>query len=98
MSRRKNEYVIFNAHIKRVVLLGLLMCCALTAAAQQYRFDCWTTGNGLPQASVKSILQTRDGYLWLSKFGGLVRSEGLKTGRFHTCRRKFPSNSRRRFI
>lgn len=66
-----------------------------TAMAQKYRFDSWTTENGLPQASVNSILQTRDGFLWLSTFGGLVRydglrfevfntgnTEGLKTGRF----------------
>jgi ligand-binding sensor domain-containing protein len=31
--------------------------------------------NGLPQNSVRDILQTRDGYLWLTTFDGLVRSE-----------------------
>ncbi len=32
---------------------------------------------GLPQASVNAIRQTRDGYLWIATFGGLVRFDGL---------------------
>jgi ligand-binding sensor domain-containing protein len=44
----------------------------------QYRFDQWTTENGLPQNSVGDILQTRDGYLWLTTFDGLVRFDGVR--------------------
>lgn len=44
----------------------------------QYRFDSFTTDNGLPQVSVNRILQTRDGFLWLTTFGGLVRYDGLR--------------------
>src|SRR5262249_51920809 len=53
--------------------------CSLVApnAMAQYRFDSWTTDNGLPQNSVNSIIQTRDGYLWLATFGGLVRYDGM---------------------
>src|SRR5215471_2585708 len=36
----------------------------------------WGTGDGLPQNTVTSIVQTRDGYLWLGTFGGLVRFDG----------------------
>lgn len=38
----------------------------------------WTTENGLPQNSVTSIAQTRDGYLWLGTFGGLARFDGVR--------------------
>jgi ligand-binding sensor domain-containing protein len=38
----------------------------------------WTSEDGLPQNSVNAIVQTRDGYLWLGTFGGLVRFDGLK--------------------
>ncbi|OAN59632.1 hypothetical protein A8B79_11680 [Balneola sp. EhC07] len=31
---------------------------------------------GLPQSSVNDIIQTRDGYIWLATFGGLVRFDG----------------------
>ena len=48
------------------------------AATVQLKFDTWTTENGLPQNSVNDILQTRDGYLWLATFGGLVRFDGVR--------------------
>ncbi len=38
----------------------------------------WTTDEGLPQNSVTSIVQTRDGQLWLATLGGLVRFDGLQ--------------------
>jgi signal transduction histidine kinase/ligand-binding sensor domain-containing protein len=47
-------------------------------ARGQYRFDQWTTENGLPQNSVRGIVQTRDGYLWLTTFDGLVRFDGVR--------------------
>lgn len=50
----------------------------LIAARAQYRFDSWTTDDGLPQNSVLSITQTRDGYLWFTTFDGLVRFDGVK--------------------
>ena len=36
----------------------------------------WGTADGLPQNTVTSMVQTRDGYLWLGTFGGLVRFDG----------------------
>ena len=48
------------------------------AAHAQYRFDHWTTDNGLPQNSVHGTLQTSDGYLWLTTFDGLVRFDGVR--------------------
>jgi ligand-binding sensor domain-containing protein/signal transduction histidine kinase len=44
----------------------------------QYRFDSFTTDNGLPQNGVRSIAQTPDGYLWFTTFDGLVRFDGVK--------------------
>jgi ligand-binding sensor domain-containing protein len=49
-----------------------------SAAAAQTAFDVWTIQDGLPQSSVNDIHQTRDGYLWLATFGGLVRFDGVK--------------------
>jgi len=48
------------------------------AAHAQYRFDHWTTDNGLPQNSVHGILQTRDGYMWFTTYDGLVRFDGVR--------------------
>jgi signal transduction histidine kinase/ligand-binding sensor domain-containing protein len=59
--------------------LSLLWLCSFSAATQaQYRFDHWTADNGLPQNSVRDIVQTRDGYLWLTTFDGLVRFDGVR--------------------
>ncbi len=44
----------------------------------QYRFDSWTTDNGLPQNGLRQITQTPDGYLWFTTFDGLVRFDGVK--------------------
>jgi ligand-binding sensor domain-containing protein/signal transduction histidine kinase len=38
--------------------------------------DVWSTKEGLPQNSVISVIQTRDGYLWLGTLNGLVRFDG----------------------
>ena len=60
----------------------LLLCllCPLGAFAQNssYRFDHWTTDNGLPQNTVTSVVQTRDGYLWLTTLDGLARFDGVR--------------------
>ena len=36
----------------------------------------WSNEEGLPQSSVISVIQTRDGYLWLGTLNGLVRFDG----------------------
>lgn len=66
------------------VLCSMAGLCVAGPAEQRYRFDSWTTDNGLPQISVNSIYQTRDGFLWFSTFGGLVRYDGLRFQVFNT--------------
>ena len=39
--------------------------------------------DGLPQSSVNDIIQTRDGYLWMATFGGLVRFDGYSFTTFN---------------
>ena len=39
--------------------------------------DRWSTRDGLPDSEVISVIQTRDGYLWLGTLNGLVRFDGL---------------------
>jgi len=47
-------------------------------AITQYRYEAWNTREGLPQSSVESLLQTRDGYLWLGTQEGLARFDGQR--------------------
>jgi signal transduction histidine kinase/ligand-binding sensor domain-containing protein len=77
---RRPAHIVF-----RLSLASLLITFASYAGAQtQFRFDSWTTDNGLPQASITSILQTRDGFMWFATFGGLVRYDGLRFQVFNT--------------
>lgn len=50
----------------------------------KYLQTIWTTEDGLPQNSINYILQSRDGYLWLATFGGLVRFDGVKFTTFNS--------------
>lgn len=52
--------------------------CTAAPSAGSTVFESWNTENGLPQNSVNDILRTRDGYLWLATFGGLVRFDGVR--------------------
>lgn len=64
----------YTACLKTLAVMILLSI----SAAGQFRFDSWTTDNGLPQNSVYWIAQTPDGYLWLTTLDGLARFDGVK--------------------
>lgn len=61
---------------------GLLWLGWLGIAAQAqdrpYRFDHWTMDNGMPANGVYALLQSRDGYLWMTTVDGLVRFDGVR--------------------
>lgn len=49
-----------------------------TKALTQYKVDNWQTEQGLPMDLVHTLLQTRDGYLWVGTAGGLTRFDGRR--------------------
>jgi signal transduction histidine kinase/ligand-binding sensor domain-containing protein len=63
---------------RRIITLLWLAACLVSPALAQYRFDHWTADSGLPQNSVINILQTRDGYLWMTTSDGLARFDGVR--------------------
>jgi len=73
------------------LLLALLLshagaAWALDPARQvtQYVHDTWRKDDGLPQNSVKEIVQTRDGYLWLATQDGVARFDGVRFTVYNT--------------
>ncbi len=67
-----------------VLLFPLFSLCSHRALAldpdtdlDQFRRQLWQTENGLPQNTVNSILQTRDGYIWVATEEGLARFDGI---------------------
>jgi ligand-binding sensor domain-containing protein/signal transduction histidine kinase len=76
-------------HITKTIIAAQLLCICATLtittaralapdrSVAQYGHSAWRTENGLPQNTVRAILQTRDGYIWLATDEGLVRFDGL---------------------
>jgi ligand-binding sensor domain-containing protein/signal transduction histidine kinase len=69
------------------IIAGWLLCAsALNASATtstvlngaRYAVDTWENDDGIPQNSVITMVQTRDGYLWLGTLNGLVRFDGMR--------------------
>ncbi len=66
------------------VLAGAVLVCTapgaiglLTAQTVRPTIAGWTTEQGLPSNIVLGIQQTKDGYLWLASYQGLVRFDGV---------------------
>lgn len=66
-----------------VFLLGLSLLAGSAVALDPmtplhlYRRHQWTARDGLPQNSVRGLVQTTDGYIWLATQEGLVRFDGV---------------------
>ena len=65
------------------LLAALLLCCGLPGLALEpstplanYSRQSWGMENGLPQNTVQSLVQTRNGFVWLGTEVGLVRFDG----------------------
>ena len=46
-------------------------------AMPPYVIRTWRTDDGLPQNAVTSVVQTKDGYIWVGTYGGLARFDGV---------------------
>jgi len=49
-----------------------------------YRHEVWREDQGLLASSINSILQSRNGYIWLATYYGLVRFDGVRFTVFDT--------------
>ena len=77
--RRRRLHCV-SSWLKRIILVIGMSISALGAVSKEpddYLLDVWTIDNGLPQNSINAIAQTKDGYLWLATFDGLVRYDGV---------------------
>lgn len=44
----------------------------------QIVIDSWTTENGLPTNVLNQIYQSKDGYIWITSYEGLIRFDGME--------------------
>ena len=72
--------------MRKRTLVGIVLVLTLPPSASavdpsrkltQYIHRIWQVQQGLPQASIYSIVQTRDGFLWLGTQTGLLKFDGV---------------------
>jgi ligand-binding sensor domain-containing protein len=56
---------------------GLLLSATADAGLPPYVIRTWRTDDGLPQNAVTSVVQTKDGYIWVGTYSGLARFDGV---------------------
>ncbi len=61
------------------------ICWATPDSPDDYLIKNWTTGDGLPENTVRAIVETRDGYLWVGTANGLARFDGVRFTRFDSA-------------
>jgi len=59
----------------------------------QYSRTVWTQQQGLPQDTIRSVVQTSDGYLWIGTDEGLARFDGYEFTTYRKGKAGLPSNS-----
>jgi ligand-binding sensor domain-containing protein/signal transduction histidine kinase len=64
--------------LRRSLLLLLCLPAAPAAWGQVYQFSRYSTGQGLIQSQVMSMLQDQRGYLWMGTHRGLCRYDGVE--------------------
>jgi signal transduction histidine kinase/ligand-binding sensor domain-containing protein len=66
-----------------LAFLALSTMLATGSPIARFSIKHWNTGDGLPQHSVISTIQTRDGYLWVGTLDGLARFDGVHFEKFY---------------
>lgn len=92
LVRLEPSEIPISAHFRRQTLLLLFLIGIFTSRAHaldpkrklvQYGSQVWQTDSGLPQNTVRAILQTQDGYIWLATREGLARFDGIRFAVFN---------------
>ena len=75
----KNRRTLQSAKFWLCALLSVFSASAGAVDSNSpFIINSWNTEEGLPQSSVISVIQTKDGYLWLGTLNGLVRFDGIR--------------------
>jgi ligand-binding sensor domain-containing protein len=68
--------------LRLICLLVSVLAAVSAGAAQRVRFEHLTINDGLPENSVRSMLQDRYGFLWFGTQNGLARYDGYRMRTF----------------
>lgn len=75
---------LFNSKIKKVIrdlqritfFYVVILLCSQSSFGQTYYFDYYGVQDGLPQSKIYSVIQDKEGYLWLSSESGISKFDG----------------------
>jgi signal transduction histidine kinase/ligand-binding sensor domain-containing protein len=76
-----SRFVKDRHELRRTALCILCLLCGLVASSpawSQYRSTQWTADSGLPQNSVRGIVEGADGYIWVATLNGLAKFDGIR--------------------
>jgi len=60
----------------KLLLVQAMLCLAMPALGQHYAFQTFDSDSGLSNLAVESLLQDREGFLWVGTQNGLYRFDG----------------------
>lgn len=106
MEKYKREVVMFGREkqfIKRSIVsfvIAIVCFCLMMPGMKALAYDVnshyvatlYNERNGLPTGEANTILQTKDGYIWIGSYGGLLRYDGTQI-RNYSLERKIESSS-----
>jgi signal transduction histidine kinase/ligand-binding sensor domain-containing protein len=69
--------IVLLAEATAMWLAGVPSGVAAESNLPPYVIRTWRTDDGLPQNAVTSVLQTKDGYIWVGTYSGLARFDGV---------------------
>ena len=61
-----------------LLALGLLLGPTEMPASQRYIVERWSVDGGLPNNALTDLVQSREGYLWIATWTGVVRFDGVR--------------------
>ena len=68
----------------RKILTVIMLLTGFAARSQQYYFANYSLDDGLPHSRVNSILQDKDGYIWIASSMGISRFDGHQFNNYTT--------------
>ena len=94
--RRRAAFLALNLLASLVLLTGLPepAHCETRSLSNDYLLNNWDSDPNLSGSTVTSIVQTRDGYLWVGTYDGLIRFDGVRSEMFDSQNRPALGHSR----
>ncbi|HEX5219321.1 MAG TPA: two-component regulator propeller domain-containing protein [Verrucomicrobiae bacterium] len=67
------------------ILVALIVPLTVAGDSSEFLVTNWRTEDGLPHSSVNSLVQAKDGYLWIGTYVGVARFDGTRFVHFSTA-------------